>query len=45
MVKDAEAIPRERRNVGPQHATPVSNAGIAENKLLDGVRLQTVRAR
>ena len=45
IVTAADAIPSERRKVGPQQATPVSNAGIAENKLLDGLRLQTVRAR
>jgi hypothetical protein len=44
-VTDAEAIPKERRRLGPQHATPVRRAGTAARTLFDGSTRQVVLFR
>jgi hypothetical protein len=43
-VTVAEAIPIERRNVGPQQATPVRSAGTADRTLCEGLILHILRA-
>lgn len=42
-VRVAEAMPNDRRRVGPQQATPVRRAGTADRTLWEGFILHSLR--